>query len=57
LLSRAGAEVLGFVANGIDVKNEHDDYVSMTRGRFDLTHDDDRVLSGRQSKGNSISVP
>lgn len=57
LLSRAGAEVLGFVANGIDVKNEHDDYVSMTRGRFDLAHDDDRVLSGRQSKGNSISVP
>lgn len=54
LLSRAGAEVLGFVANGIDVKNEHDDYVSMTRGRFDFISDEEeRALAGRT---NSIGV-
>lgn len=35
LLSRSGAEVLGFVANGVNVNNEHDDYVSHTRSTFD----------------------
>ena len=55
LLNRADAEVLGFVANGIDVKNEHDDYVSMTRGRFDLASEsEEQALAGKR---NSISVP
>lgn len=57
LLNRAGADVLGFVANGVDVKNEHDDYVSMTRGRSDLTPEEERALAGRSARRNSIGVP
>jgi succinoglycan biosynthesis transport protein ExoP len=34
LLSRSGANVLGFIANGVNIRNEHDDYVSMTRTRL-----------------------
>lgn len=57
LLSRAEAEVLGFVANGINVNNEHDDYVSMTRSRFDLSPDEvTPVALGKSSKRDSISV-
>lgn len=37
LLSRSGADVLGFVANGVNVNVEHDDYVSHTRTKFDFT--------------------
>ncbi|HEY9763431.1 MAG TPA: polysaccharide biosynthesis tyrosine autokinase [Trichocoleus sp.] len=33
LLNRSGANVLGFVANGVDVRNEHDDYASLTKTR------------------------
>lgn len=33
LISRSGADVLGFIANGVDVRNEHDDYVSLTKAR------------------------
>jgi polysaccharide biosynthesis transport protein len=33
LLSRSGANVLGFIANGVDVRNEHDDYVSLAKSR------------------------
>ena len=57
LLNRAGAEVLGFVANGVDVKNEHDDYVSITRSRSDLAIEEERVLAGGTSRRNSINVP
>ncbi|ASC71555.1 Tyrosine-protein kinase wzc [Halomicronema hongdechloris C2206] len=28
LLQRSGAEILGMVANGVDIRHEHDDYVS-----------------------------
>lgn len=31
LLKRSGAEVLGIVANGVDIRNEHDDYVSQIK--------------------------
>jgi capsular exopolysaccharide synthesis family protein len=34
LLSRADANVLGFIANGVDVRNEHDDYISLTRSQI-----------------------
>jgi capsular exopolysaccharide synthesis family protein len=34
LLARADAKVLGFIANGVDVRNEHDDYVSLTRSQL-----------------------
>ncbi|MGF1566947.1 MAG: GumC family protein [Nodosilinea sp.] len=33
LLERSGASVLGFIANGVDIRNEHDDYVSLARTR------------------------
>ncbi|HEY9734985.1 MAG TPA: polysaccharide biosynthesis tyrosine autokinase [Trichocoleus sp.] len=33
LISRSGANVLGFIANGVDVRNEHDDYVSLAKAR------------------------
>ncbi|MBD2257928.1 polysaccharide biosynthesis tyrosine autokinase [Pseudanabaena sp. FACHB-2040] len=33
LLSRSGANILGFIANGVDVRNEHDDYVSLAKSR------------------------
>lgn len=33
LLKRSGANILGFVANGVDVRNEHDDYASLTKTR------------------------
>ncbi|HEY9881935.1 MAG TPA: polysaccharide biosynthesis tyrosine autokinase [Leptolyngbyaceae cyanobacterium] len=33
LLNRSGAKILGFVANGVDVRNEHDDYASLTKTR------------------------
>jgi capsular exopolysaccharide synthesis family protein len=57
LLNRAGAEVLGFVANGIDLKNEHDDYVSMTRSRFDIGADErEGVLAGKTTRRNSIGI-
>ena len=44
LLSRSGAEVLGFVANGVNVNNEHDDYVSHTRTKFDFHSDDEETV-------------
>lgn len=31
LLSRSGTEVLGIVANGVNIRNEHDDYVSQIK--------------------------
>lgn len=34
LLERADANVLGFIANGVDVRNEHDDYVSLTKSQL-----------------------
>ena len=34
LLQRADANVLGFIANGVDVRNEHDDYVSLTKSQL-----------------------
>jgi succinoglycan biosynthesis transport protein ExoP len=34
LLSRSGSNVLGFIANGVNIRNEHDDYVSMTQTRL-----------------------
>jgi len=34
LLERADTNVLGFIANGVDVRNEHDDYVSLTRSQL-----------------------
>ena len=45
LLNRSGAEVLGFVANGVNVNNEHDDYVSHTRTKFDFHSEDEKELS------------
>lgn len=33
LLERSGANVLGFIANGVDVRNEHDDHASLTKTR------------------------
>lgn len=44
LLSRSGAEVLGFVANGVNVNNEHDDYVSHTRTKFDFPGKEEGTL-------------
>ncbi|MGF1520710.1 MAG: GumC family protein [Leptolyngbyaceae cyanobacterium] len=44
LLSRSGAEVLGFVANGVNVNNEHDDYVSHTRTKFDFHTEEEKAL-------------
>ncbi|HEY9889182.1 MAG TPA: polysaccharide biosynthesis tyrosine autokinase, partial [Candidatus Obscuribacterales bacterium] len=57
LLQRAGAEVLGFVANGININNEHDDYVSMTRSRFDLHADAERSLLGKSPRRDSVTLP
>jgi len=59
LLSRAGADVVGFVANGVDVKNEHDDYVSMTRTKFDLHSDTAPSLPAQPSgkRKDSVSIP
>jgi len=34
LLERADANVLGFIANGVDIRNEHDDYVSLTKSQL-----------------------
>ncbi|MDB9524433.1 polysaccharide biosynthesis tyrosine autokinase [Oscillatoria sp. CS-180] len=57
LLSRAEADVLGFVANGINVNNEHDDYVSMTRSRFDWPGEEaERSLMSPKNKQGSIGV-
>lgn len=34
LLTRSRAKVLGFIANGVNIRNEHDDYISLTPTRF-----------------------
>ncbi len=34
LLQRANTNVLGFIANAVDVNNEHDDYVSLTKSQL-----------------------
>lgn len=39
VLERSGAKVIGMVANGVDIRNEHDDYVSQFKmGEYGYSH-------------------
>ncbi|MEL6384958.1 MAG: polysaccharide biosynthesis tyrosine autokinase, partial [Cyanobacteria bacterium J06626_18] len=56
LLSRSGAEVLGFVANGVNVNNEHDDYVSHTRTKFEFHAEEEAFSLPLNSSQNGNGV-
>lgn len=55
LLERSGAKVLGLVANGVDIYNEHDDYVSQIKaGAYPYHQKSGNVSSEAKKKDRAI---